>query len=302
MRRWGCVLALVLAANAAGAEELSGTLQKIKETGKIAVAFQEAAVPFSYLDGNQKPVGYALDICARIADAVKRELGLPNLVVETVPVTSSTRIPLMTNGTIDLLCASTTNNAERQKLVTFTNTHFLSATRFAAKTSSSLRRIDDLKGKTAVAIAGSTNIAQLNKVNVERKLGITIVPAKDQAEAFLMLETDRAQAYVLDDVQLAVAIARSKEPAAYVISEDAFSKAEPFGIMLRKDDAPFKAIADRVTAELYQSPEIEKLYKTWFESPVPPTGTNFNYPMPAALRAGFKKPSSSPDPEAYAAE
>ncbi|WP_257170283.1 amino acid ABC transporter substrate-binding protein [Bradyrhizobium sp. SRS-191] len=302
MRRWGCVLTLVLAANAACAEELSGTLQKIKETGRIAVAFQESAVPFSYLDGNQKPVGYALDICARIADAVKRELGLPNLVVETVPVTSSTRIPLMTNGTIDLLCASTTNNAERQKLVTFTNTHFLSATRFAAKASSSLRRIDDLKGKTAVAIAGSTNIAQLNKVNVERKLGVTIVPAKDQAEAFLMLETDRAQAYVLDDVQLAVAIARSKEPAAYVISEDAFSKAEPFGIMLRKDDAPFKAVADRVTAELYQSPEIEKLYKTWFESPVPPTGTNFNYPMPAALRAAFKKPSSSPDPDAYAAE
>ncbi|WP_316160011.1 amino acid ABC transporter substrate-binding protein [Bradyrhizobium sp. SZCCHNRI20481] len=300
MRIWGLLLTAALAANAAGAEELTGTLQKVKETNRISIGFQESSVPFSYLDGNQKPVGYALDICARIAEAVKKELGLPNLTIETVPVTSSNRIPLMTNGTIDLLCASTTNNAERQKLVTFANTHFLSATRFAAKKSLSLQTIDDLRGKTAVAIAGSTNIAQLNKVNVERKLGINIVPAKDQAEAFLMLETDRAQAYVLDDVQLAVAIARSKDPAAYMISSDAFSKPEPFGIMLRKDDAPFKAIADRVTAELYQSPAIEALYKKWFESPVPPTGINFNYPMPAPLRAAFKSPSSSPDPDAYA--
>ncbi|MGC2775593.1 MAG: amino acid ABC transporter substrate-binding protein [Bradyrhizobium sp.] len=299
MRIWGFLLTAALAANAASAEELTGTLQKIKETNRISIGFQESSVPFSYLDGNQKPVGYALDICARIADAVKKELGLPNLTVETVPVTSSNRIPLMTNGTIDLLCASTTNNAERQKLVAFANTHFLSATRFAAKKSLAIATIDDLKGKTAVAIAGSTNIAQLNKVNVERKLGINIVPAKDQAEAFLMLETDRAQAYVLDDVQLAVAIARSKEPSAYVIGSDAFSKPEPFGIMLRKDDAPFKAIADRVTAELYQSPEIDALYRKWFESPVPPTGVNFNYPMPAAMRAAFKQPSSSPDPDAY---
>jgi glutamate/aspartate transport system substrate-binding protein len=299
MRIWGFLLTAALAANAASAEELTGTLQKVKETNRISIGFQESSVPFSYLDGNQKPVGYALDLCTRIAEAVRKELGLPNLVVETVPVTSSNRIPLMTNGTIDLLCASTTNNTERQKLVAFANTHFLSATRFAAKKSLSIATIDGLKGKTAVAIAGSTNIAQLNKVNVERKLGINIVPAKDQAEAFLMLETDRAQAYVLDDVQLAVAIARSKEPSAYMISNDAFSKPEPYGIMLRKDDGPFKALADRVTAEIYQSPEIDALYRKWFESPVPPTGISFNYPMPATVRAAFKKPSSSPDPDDY---
>ena len=300
MRVLGILLAVAFTSNAVSAEELTGTLLKIKETNRIAIGFQESSVPFSYLDGNQKPVGYTLDICARIAEAVKTQLALPNLTVDIVPVTSSNRIPLMTNGTIDLNCSSTTNNAERQKLVAFANTHFLSATRFAAKKSQAINEIDDLKGRTAVAIAGSTNLTQLNKVNQERKLGITIVPAKDQAEAFLLLETDRVQAYVLDDVQLAVAIARAKDPAAYMISDDTFSKPEPYGIMLRKDDAPFKALADRVTAELYLSPEIEALYRKWFESPVPPTGINFNYPMPAALRAAFKKPSSSPDPDAYA--
>jgi glutamate/aspartate transport system substrate-binding protein len=302
MRLLGILLGVAVAFSAAGAEELTGTLQKIKETKQITIGYQEASVPFSYLDGNQKPIGYAIDICLKIADAVKKQLDLPDLAIEMAPVTSSNRIPLLMNGTIDLHCSSTTNNAERQKLVDFANTHFLSATRFAAKKSLNITAIDDLKGKAAVAVAGSTNIAQLNKVNAERKLGITVIPAKDQLEAFLMMETDRAQADVLDDVQLAVAIARAKDPGAYMISTEAFSKPEPYGIMLRKDDAPFKAVADRVTAELYQSSEIDALYRKWFESPVPPSGINFNYPMPLALRSSFKHPSSSPDPDAYAVQ
>jgi glutamate/aspartate transport system substrate-binding protein len=302
MRLLGILLGLALASNAARAEEVTGTLQKIKETNQITIGYQEASVPFSYLDGSQKPIGYAIDICLKIADAVKKQLDLPDLAIEMAPVTSSNRIPLLMNGTIDLHCSSTTNNAERQKLVDFANTHFLSATRFAAKKSLNIATIDDLKGKAAVAVAGSTNIAQLNKVNTERKLGITVIPAKDQLEAFLMMETDRAQADVLDDVQLAVAIARAKDPGAYMISTEAFSKPEPYGIMLRKDDAPFKAVADRVTAELYQSSEIDALYKKWFEAPVPPSGINFNYPMPPALRNSFKHPSSSPDPDAYAVQ
>jgi glutamate/aspartate transport system substrate-binding protein len=191
MRLLGIVMAIAVVSNAAVAEELTGTLQKIKETNQITIGYQEASVPFSYLDGSQKPIGYAIDICLKIADAVKKQLDLPNLAIEMAPVTSSNRIPLLMNGTIDLHCSSTTNNAERQKLVDFANTHFLSATRFAAKTSLNITTIDDLKGKAAVAVAGSTNIAQLNKVNTERKLGITVIAAKDQLEAFLMMETDR---------------------------------------------------------------------------------------------------------------
>ncbi|WGR91991.1 amino acid ABC transporter substrate-binding protein [Bradyrhizobium sp. ISRA443] len=300
MRLPAVLFVVSLAACPATAEELSGTLQKIKETKKITLGYQEASVPFSYLDGNQRPVGFALDICLRIVDAVKKDLGMPDIAVDYLPVTSSNRIPLMVNGTIDLHCSATTNSADRQKQVTFTNTHFLSATRFAAKKSHNINTIDDLKGKAVTAVAGSVNLAQLIKVNAERKLGVSILPAKDQAEAFLLLETDRVEAYLLDDVQLAVAIARSKEPAAYMISTETFSKPEPYGIMLRREDAPFKAIADRATAELYRSPEIEVMYKKWLESPTPPNGINYNVPMSPALRNAFANPNSSFDPDVYA--
>jgi len=293
------MLAAVLITIPAHAGELTGTLQKVKETNRVVLGFQEASVPFSYLDGNQKAIGYAVDICMKIVDAVKHELKLSSLDVETSPVTSSNRIPLMMNGTVDLVCSATTNNAERQRQVAFTNSHFLSATRFAARKSDNITTIDQLKGKPVVAVAGSTNMVQLNQVNAARNLGITPLTAKDQAEAFLMLETGRAAAYVLDDVQLAVAIARSKDPSAYIISEEAFSKAEPYGIMLRRDDAAFKAVVDRATAELYRSPEIETIYKKWFESPVPPNGLNFKTPMTAVLRNAYAHPSDSPDPASY---
>jgi glutamate/aspartate transport system substrate-binding protein len=235
----------------------------------------------------------------KIVDAVKQELKLSSLAVETSPVTSSNRIPLMMNGTVDLVCSATTNNAERQRQVAFTNSHFLSATRFAARKSDNITTIDALKGKPVVAISGSTNMVQLNQIGNARNLGVNVLAAKDQAEAFLMLETGRAAAYVLDDVQLAVAIARSKDPSAYIISEETFSKAEPYGIMLRKDDAPFKTVADRATANLYRSPEIETIYKKWFESPVPPNGLNFRTPMAKVVRDAFANPSDNPDPASY---
>ena len=299
MRLPAIMIAAALTTVSAQAAELTGTLQKVKETSKIILGIQEAAVPFSYLDNDQKVIGYAVDICMKIVDAVKREINTPDIAVETLPVTSSNRIPLMVNGTVDLVCSSMTNNAERQRQVSFTNSHFLSATRFAARKADNITTIDQLKGKSVVAVAGSTNMVQLNQVNTARNLGITAVPAKDQAEAFLMLETGRVAAYALDDVQLAVAIARSKDPAAYMISEEAFSKAEPFGIMLRRDDAPFKAVADRATAALYGSPEIETIYKKWFEQPVPPNGLNFKVPMSAVLRNAFAHPSDNPDPASY---
>ena len=299
MRLPAIMVAASLITVSATAAELTGTLQKVKETNRIVLGIQEASVPFSYLDGDQKVIGYAVDICMKIVDAVKQELKLSSLNVETSPVTSSNRIPLMMNGTVDLVCSSTTNNAERQRQVAFTNSHFLSATRFAARKADNIATIDALKGKPVVAISGSTNMVQLNQVNNARNLGVNVLAAKDQAEAFLMLETGRAAAYVLDDVQLAVAIARSKDPSAYIISEETFSKAEPYGIMLRRDDAPFKAVADRATANLYRSPEIEVIYKKWFESPVPPGGLNFRTPMATVVRNAFANPSDNPDPASY---
>jgi len=301
LRMIGLALAASFCAGQANAEELTGTLKKIKETGAITIGFRDSSIPFSYLDDNQKPIGFAIDICYKIVDAVKKELKLDKFTVEFNPVTSSTRIPLLANGTIDLECGSTTNNAERLKQVAFTNTHFLTATRFVSKKASNINSIDDLKGKTVVSTAGTTNIKQLTEANAARNLNINIVPAKEHAESFLMVETDRAVAVVLDDILLASFVAGSKDPDAYVMSKDAFSKPEPYGIMLRKDDPAFKKVADAATAALFSSSEGQKLYDKWFMQKIPPKGLNLNAPISPELKANFAKPSDSPEPDSYKA-
>jgi glutamate/aspartate transport system substrate-binding protein len=304
LRGTGLAIAVAwFAAQAAGgtaqAEELSGTLKKIKETGGISLGFRDSSIPFSYLDDNQKPIGYAMDICYAIVDAVKKQLKLDKLAIELVPVSSSTRIPLLANGTIDLECGSTTNNPERQRQVAFSNTHFLTATRFISKKANKLDKIEDLRGKPVVATSGTSNIRQLIETNAARNLGINVIHAKDHAEAFLMVENDRAVAFVMDDILLAAFAVGSKDPGAYVISSDAFSKAEPCGIMLRRDDPAFKKVVDEATASLYRSPEGLRLYDKWFMEKIPPKGLNLNVPMGAELRHEFAKPSDSSDPDAY---
>jgi len=291
--------ALALTAAPLAAQELTGTLKKINETGSMTVGHRDASIPFSYYDDKQQPVGFAMDVCARIVDAVKSELKLPKIDVKYQLVTSANRIPLMANGTIDLECGSTTNNADRQKQVGFTNTHFLTASRYVSKKSSNIKKIDDLKGKTVVSTSGTTNIKQLNDVNNEKKLGINVIPANGHAEAFLMVETDRAVAFVMDDILLASLVASSKTPDAYVISSDAFSLPEPYGIMVRRDDPDFKKVADAATAKLYKSPEIAKLYTKWFESPIPPKGLSLKLPMSATMKKAFANPSDSGDPAKY---
>src|SRR5258706_182293 len=298
-RVMGLALAAAFCAGQANAQELTGTLKNIKETGAITLGHRDSSIPFSYLDDNQKPIGFAMDICYKIVDAVKKELKLDKLEVKLNPVTSSTRIPLLANGTIDLECGSTTNNAERQKQISFTNTHFLTASRFVSKKSSKINSIDDLKGKPVVSTSGTTNIKQLTEANAARNLGVNIIPAKDHAEAFLMVETDRAVPFVMNDILLASLVAGSKEPNAYVISKDAFSKPEPYGIMLRKDDPAFKKVVDGATAALYQSGDGLKLYDKWFMQKIPPKGLNLNTPISAELKQEFAKPSDSPDPDSY---
>ena len=282
----------------AGAQELTGALKKIKDSGTITIGFRESSVPFSYLDDKQQPVGFAMDICNKIVAAVKAELKLEKLEVKLNPVTSATRIPLLANGTIDLECGSTTNNAERQKQVGYTNTHFLTATRIVTKKASNIKSVDDLKGKTIVSTAGTTNIKQMNELNTAKSLGMTILSAKDHAEAFLMVETDRAVAFAMDDILLASLAASSKDPSVYEISKDAYSAPEPYGIMLPKDDAPFKKIADAATAAVYKA-EGAALFKKWFQSPIPPKNLNLNFVMSPQLEKMFTAPKDSADPAAY---
>ncbi|MEO7727280.1 MAG: amino acid ABC transporter substrate-binding protein, partial [Burkholderiales bacterium] len=198
-----------------------GTLKKVKDNGYITVGHRDASIPFSFYDDKQQPIGFAMDLCAKIVDAVKAELKMPKLEVKYQLVTSANRIPLMANGTVDLECGSTTNNVARQKEVSFTITHFLTASRYVTKKSSNIKSIDDLKGKTVVSTAGSTNIKQATDLNASKNMGMNIIPANGHPEAFQMVETGRAVAFVMDDIIIASLIAQSRTPGDYVISSDA---------------------------------------------------------------------------------
>ena len=292
------IAAATLIAGPAVAQELTGTLKKIKDTGTITLGHRESSVPFSYYDDRQQVVGYAMDLCHRIVEAVKTELKLPKLDVKLNPVTSATRIPLMANGTIDLECGSTTNNLERQKQVSFTITHFVTANRFVSKAKANLKKVEDLKGKTVVSTSGTTNIKQATEINAQKNLGMNILTAKDHAEAFLMVETDRAAAFFMDDILLYSLVATSKAPKDYVISADALS-VEPYGIMLRRDDAPFKKVVDAAMTQTYKSGAINAIYDKWFLKPIPPRGVNLNVPLGDGFKKVIAKPTDSGDPAMY---
>ena len=298
LARLALALGFVLPA-AVQAQDLTGTLQKVKETGTVMMGVRDSSVPFSYLDDKQQPVGFAIDVCLKVVDAVKARLAMPGLKVVMTPVTSATRIPLLANGTIDLECGSTTNNAARQQQVAFSNTYFLTASKFVSKAAAGITGIDGLKGKTVVSTSGTTNIVQLNAANTARALNLNILTAKDHAESFLLMETGRAAAFVMDDVLLASLVASSKEPSAYRISDDAFSQPEPYAIMLRKDDPQFKILVDATTAALFRSPEGTALYNRWFTQPIPPRNLNLNLPMAPGLARAFQNPIDSPDPAHY---
>jgi glutamate/aspartate transport system substrate-binding protein len=291
-------VALGFLAAPAFAQELAGTLKKIKDSGTITLGHRESSVPFSYYDDNQRVIGYAMDLCYKIVDAVKKGLKLDKLEVKLNPVTSATRIPLIANGTVDLECGSTTNNIEREKQVSFTITHFVTANRFVSKKANNLKTVDDLKGKTIVSTSGTTNIKQITEINGQKNLGMNILVAKDHAEAFLMVETDRAAAFVMDDILLFSLVATSKSPADYTINTDALS-VEPYGIMLRREDPAFKKLVDGAMTAVYKSGEINAIYEKWFQKPIPPKGVNLNLPMGASFKKVVANPTDSGDPAVY---
>ncbi len=304
---WGAAALVVLSAAVAppvparaepAAPALDGTLKKIKETGAITLAHREFSVPFSYYDDKQRVVGYAMDLCYRIAHAVKKELRLDKLEVKLNPVTSAMRIPLVTNGTVDLECGSTTNNLERQKQVAFTITHFVTANRFVSKKANGLKTVDDLKGKTVVSTSGTTNIKQITEINAQKNLGINILNAKDHPEAFLMVETDRAAAFVMDDILLYSMVATAKSPGIFQISADPLS-VEPYAIMLRREDPAFKKVVNDTMIGIYKSGEINAIYDKWFMKPIPPKNVNLNVPMSPSFKKVVDNPTDSGDPAAY---
>lgn len=279
-------------------QELTGTLKKIKASGKIVLGVRDISVPFSYLDDKQTYQGYSIDICLKIVDSLRKQLAMPGLKIVMNPVTSATRIPLITNGTIDLECGSTSNNLERQKQIAFAPTTFVSGARLLSKKSSNVTTLADLKGKTIASTSGTNILKQLTKINSEKNLGMKIMPTKDHSEGFLMVETGRSVAFAMDDILLASFAANSKTPGEYSISKEAIT-VEPYAIMLRQGDQEFKKSVDMAVTALFKSGEINTIYDKWFTKPIPPKGINLNWPMPDNLKVVIAHPTDSGDPDTY---
>jgi len=283
----GLVSSVSLCANA---QELTGTLKKIKDTGSITIGHRESSIPFSYLDDKQQPVGYSMELCGKVVDAVKAELKMPSLKVAYQPVTSANRIPLLQNGTIDLECGSTTNSVERQKQVAFGPTYFVINVSAAVKKDSGIKTFADLNGKTVASTSGTTSIPLLRGYEKAKGIDFKELQAKDHAEAMQLVATDRAQAFIMDDILLAGQIANQQNPGAYTILKESL-RTEPYGMMLRREDPQFKALVDRAVAAVYKSGEIDKIYAKWFTSAIPPRNISMNFPQTPAITEAFKNPN-----------
>ncbi|MDM0076615.1 transporter substrate-binding domain-containing protein [Variovorax sp. J2P1-59] len=292
MKLSALMAAVLLSAVVTGAQA-ADTLAKIAESGKITLAYRESSVPFSYLDGPNKPIGFSVELSNAVVDAVKKKLNKPNLEVALMAVTSQNRIPLITNGTIDLECGSTTNNSARGKDVAFAINHFYTGTRLLAKKSSGIKNYGDLAKKTVASTTGTTNAMVMRKYNTEKNLDMDIVLGKDHADAFLLVEGDRAVAFAMDDILLFGLIANAKNPADFEVVGDAL-QVEPYGCMLAKDDPAFKKVVDDTIIGLMKSGEFEKMYNKWFMQPIPPKGVPLNLPMSPQLRENIKTPSDKP--------
>jgi glutamate/aspartate transport system substrate-binding protein len=286
----GLTVAAAAVLSSVQAAELSGTLKKVKDTGSITIGYRESSIPFSYLDNNGKPIGYAMELCGKVVDAVKAELHMPNLKVNYTPVTSSNRIPLLENGTIDLECGSTTNSVARQKQVAFGPTYFVINVTAAVKKDSGINSFEQLNGKTIVTTSGTTAVPLLKKYEKTKDMEFKEIYGKDHAESFLLMADGRAAAFVMDDILLAGQIANSKDPAAYKILPGSLRQ-EPYSMMLRKDDPEFKALVDKTIGGVMKSGEINTIYAKWFTSPIPPKGINLNFPQTPAIKEAFAHPN-----------
>ncbi len=284
------LLASLAASSVAHAEDLTGTLKKIKDNGVIVVGHRESSVPFSYYNNEQKVVGYSQDYSNAIVEAVKKKLNMPNLQVKMMPITSQNRIPLLQNGTYDFECGSTTNNLERQQQAAFSDTIFVIGTRLLVKKGSDIKDFDNLKGKTVVVTSGTTSEVLLNKLNEEKKLDLRIISAKDHGDSFRTLETGRAVAFMMDDALLAGERAKAKKPDDWVIVGTPQSK-EAYGCMMRKDDAGFKTLVDDTIVKAQTSGEATKWFETWFKQPIPPKNLNMNFELSDDMKTLFKAPN-----------
>jgi len=288
--RFVAAVASALAVAAASAQEPKGTLDRIRESGTISLGHRESSVPFAYYDDKQQVVGYSYELMLGVVEAVKRELGVAELKVKLTPVTSQNRIPLVQNGTIDLECGSTTNNLERQKQVAFSNTLFVIGTRLLTRKDSGIKDFSDLAGKNVVTTAGTTSERLIRKMNEDKKMGMNIISARDHGESFLTLQSGRAVAFMVDDALLVGEMAKARKPDDWHIVGTPQSR-EAYGCMLRRDDPRFKKVVDAAIARAMTSGEAERLFRKWFQSPIPPRGVNLNLPLSDDMKDLFRNPN-----------
>jgi len=284
MRRFCLVLpAVIMFASVAfvpaSFAQTSPTLKKIADRGAIVIGHREASVPFSYLDQNQKPIGFSVDLCLKIADAVKEELKKPDIKINYVPVTPQTRFALLANGTVDLECGSTTNTFSRQSQAAFTFTTFITGTKLLVRANSGIKSVDDLGGKTLVVLPGTTNEQALKAYIEQKRMNTRIINVREHAEALLAMETDRADAYGSDDVLLYGSRARAKNPDQYVVVGE-FLTFDPYAIMIPRNDSAFATVADKAIAKMFRDGSFMQAYKKWFD----PIGMPLNPLLEAATK------------------
>jgi len=291
----GCTLGLLLSVQLqAGEAALGGTLGKIASSGSITLGYRDASVPFSYVgDNSGKPMGYSVELASKIVEGVQHKLGLAQLAVKYNLVTSQTRIPLVQNGTVDLECGSTGVTAERQKQVAFSYGFIYVKGQLLTAKDSGIKSFADLRGKNVVTTAGTTNERFLKSYNVDHKIDMFVISAKDHGEAFQMLQSGRAAAFYMDDALLYGERAKARDPHNWVVVGEEQSR-EIYSCMVRKDDPQFLELVNDTLAQLYRSGEINGIYQRWFEQPIPPKGLNLEFPMTSELKAIIAKPVSDP--------
>jgi ABC-type amino acid transport substrate-binding protein len=285
-RQMAAIAFACLASAAHGGEALA----RIQANGYVTLAHREASVPFSYLDEDKRPIGYAVDVCLRLVDALRIQLKRPDLAVRFMPVTSSNRIPAIVGGKADLECGSTTNTAERRKQVGYTIPYFIAGAKMLVKADSGIKNWSGLRGKTVVTTKGTTNAQSITQRNDVRSLGITLIEAQDHGISFDLVQQGKADAFAMDDVLLFGLRANAKQPADFAVIGDLLT-VEPYAVMLSKDDPDLKKIVDTEMARIIDAGELHKLYAKWFQRPIPPKGVNLGMPMSVLLRESLRFPS-----------
>jgi glutamate/aspartate transport system substrate-binding protein len=298
LRTTTLVVALLWGGAGGSVAQESPVMHKLRTTGVISLGYRASSPPFSYVDAQLQPIGFTVALCMKVVDALRKLPGLSTLEVRPVPVTSATRLPLVANGTVDLECGITTNNAERQRQVNFSSTIFVAESRVLSKRGAVYSSLDELRGQPVVSTIGTTSIQYLQTQNRQRGLGLKILGGVDDVESFRIVDSGRAVAFAMDDVILHSLLATAANAGQYVVSPQSLS-VEPYGIGLNRHDPGFKRLVDEVLVGLFRSGEFNALYQRWFESPIPPHGLNLKLPMSAALKRLTQQPSDSPDPARY---